>query len=307
MDAYEIKKILVPVDFSPIASNALQTAIAICKRQLATLTLIHVIENSYVLYPPEAGGVAAAILPELVKNANDSLSAVTRELRVQHDLVVNHIVQSGNPADEICRWAFHKEIDLIVMGTHGASGLREFFLGSNAYRVVKNSPCPVMTIPGSNQWLDFRKILFPVRMVPHALDKYDNVRPIIRKNGSSLLIAGIVKKNDPTGFVEMKALVDSVRSKIADDEVICGSEVHYCDQVARQVLEISAKEKPDLIVITATLDTSFRDFFLGPYTQDIVNHAQFPVLSIRPKQSKDDAASLQMLMGAPSSSQEALA
>jgi len=307
MDAYEIKKILVPVDFSPIASNALQTAIAICKRQLATLTLIHVIENSYVLYPPEAGGVAAAILPELVKNANDSLSALARELRVQHDLVVNHIVQSGNPADEICRWAFHKEIDLIVMGTHGASGLREFFLGSNAYRVVKNSPCPVMTIPGSNQWLDFRKILFPVRMVPHALDKYDNVRPIIRKNGSSLLIAGIVKKNDPTGFVEMKALVDSVRSKIADDEVICGSEVHYCDQVARQVLEISAKEKPDLIVITATLDTSFRDFFLGPYTQDIVNHAQFPVLSIRPKQSKDDAASLQMLMGAPSSSQEALA
>jgi len=307
MDAYEIKKILVPVDFSPIASNALQTAIAICKRQLATLTLIHVIENSYVLYPPEAGGVAAAILPELVKNANDSLSALARELRVQHDLVVNHIVQSGNPADEICRWAFHKEIDLIVMGTHGASGLREFFLGSNAYRVVKNSPCPVMTIPGSNQWLDFRKILFPVRMVPHALDKYDNVRPIIRKNGSSLLIAGIVKKNDPTGFVEMKALVDSVRGKIADDEVICGSEVHYCDQVARQVLEISAKEKPDLIVITATLDTSFRDFFLGPYTQDIVNHAQFPVLSIRPKQSKDDAASLQMLMGAPSSSQEALA
>ena len=132
MDAYEIKKILVPVDFSPIASNALQTAIAICKRQLATLTLIHVIENSYVLYPPEAGGVAAAILPELVKNANDSLSALARELRVQHDLVVNHIVQSGNPADEICRWAFHKEIDLIVMGTHGASGLREFFLGSNA-------------------------------------------------------------------------------------------------------------------------------------------------------------------------------
>jgi nucleotide-binding universal stress UspA family protein len=307
MDAYEIKKIVVPVDFSPIASNALQTAIAICKRQLATLTLIHVIENSYVLYPPEAGGVAAAILPELVKNANDSLSAMARELRVQHDVVVNHIVQSGNPADEICRWAFHKEIDLIVMGTHGASGLREFFLGSNAYRVVKNSPCPVMTIPGSNQWLDFRKILFPVRMVPHALDKYDNVRPIIRKNGSSLLIAGIVKKNDPTGFVEMKALVDSVRGKIADDEVICGSEVHYCDQVARQVLEISAKEKPDLIVITATLDTSFRDFFLGPYTQDIVNHAQFPVLSIRPKQSKDDAASLQMLMGAPSSSQEALA
>ena len=287
MNTYEIKRVLVPIDFSPVASNALQTAIAICKRQLASLTLIHVIENTYVLFPPEASAAAGVILPEMVKNANENLNNIAKDLRVKHDLVINHIVQSGNPADEICRWALHKEISLIVMGTHGTSGLREFFLGSNAYRVVKNSPCPAMTIPGNNRWLDFKKILFPIRMVSNALDKYDVIRPIIRKNASSLHIAGMVKRGDQTGFHEMKALVDVIRKKITDDDVICGSEVHYCDGIARQVLAISDLEKPDLIVITATLDTSLKDFFLGPYTQDIINHSHFPVLSIRPEISKD--------------------
>jgi nucleotide-binding universal stress UspA family protein len=286
MEAYEIKKILVPVDFSPVSLNALETAIAICKRQHAILTVIHVVENTYVLFPPEAGNAAGTILPELLKSANESLNDLAKKLRTENDLVVNHIVQSGNPADEICRWAHHKEIDLIVMGTHGVSGLREFFMGSNAYRVVKNSPCPVITIPGDNQWLDFKKILFPIRLVHNALEKYDIVRPIIRKNGSSLLISGIVKRTNPTGLSEMKTIVESVKKKLSEDDVICGSEVHFCDNVAKQVIEISETEKPDLIVITATLDTSLKDFFLGPYTQDIVNHAKYPVLSIRPEISK---------------------
>ncbi|GCC50125.1 universal stress protein [Chryseotalea sanaruensis] len=287
MEAYEIRKILVPVDFSPIASNALETAIAMCKRQLSTLTLIYVIENSYLLFPPEAGGAGAEVFPKLQKDANDNLANLCKELRVKHDIVINHIVQAGNPADEICRWALHKKYDLVVMGTHGASGLREFFLGSNAYRVVKNAPCPVMTIPGTQQWLDFKKILFPIRMVPHALDKYEYVRPIIRKNSSTLLVAGIVKKNDTGDFIEMKKLVDTVRNRITEDDVECNSEVHNCENVAREVLDIANAVKTDLIVITATLDNSLKDFFLGPYTQDIVNHAKVPVLSIRPQQGID--------------------
>lgn len=296
METYKIKKVLVPIDFSTVSLNALETAIAICKRQLATLTLIHVVENTYVLFPPEAGGATGAILPDLVKNANENLNELAKKLRTRHDLVINHIIQSGNPADEICRWALHKESNLIVMGTHGASGLREFFLGSNAYRVVKNSPCPVLTIPGSNTWIDFKKILFPIRMVPNALDKYDVVRPIIQKNGSSMTIAGIVKKNDATGFIEMKELLNTVHSKITEDNVIYQSEIHYCEDVSKQVLAISETEKPDLIVITATLDSSLKDFFLGPYTQDIVNHAHYPVLSIRPVISGDPLESLSAII-----------
>ncbi|MBI3481567.1 MAG: universal stress protein, partial [Bacteroidetes bacterium] len=254
--------------------------------------LLHVLENAYVLYPPEAGGAANMVLADLTKSASDNLNGLAMKLAAKHKIEVNYLVQSGNPADEICRGAHHSKANLIVLGTHGSSGLREFFIGSNAYRVVKNAPCPVMSVPGTNQWTDFKKMLFPVRMIPHALDKYDIIRPIIRKNGSSLFIAGIVNRNDAIGVIEMCPLINTIQTKIAEDDVICGSEVYFCEVVAKQVLAVSNLEKPDLIVITATLDTTIKEFFLGPYTQDIVNHAKFPVLSIRPEVSKTSTAYL---------------
>jgi len=282
--SYEIRKIVVPVDFSPVSLNALESAIAICRRQLATLTLIHVIENDYIYLPPEAGGSAQAVLGDMVKTANENLSRLAREIRVKHDLVVNHQVRSGNPADEICRWALHKQIDLIVMGTHGTSGLREFFLGSNAYRVVKNAPCPVLTIPGVRSWNDFRKILFPIRAYPRAFEKYEFIQPIVRENKSNVLLAGVVNNQGADELSDIKKLVDEIRKKFEKDGIVCESEVYSCDNVAQEVLKISTDVGPDMIVISATLDTSIKDFFLGPFAQDIVNHAQFPVLSIRPGQ-----------------------
>ncbi|MBL7846712.1 MAG: universal stress protein [Cyclobacteriaceae bacterium] len=285
MESYEIKRILVPVDFSPASVNALQTAVAMAKRQLATITLLHVIENTHVLVPPETRPEASGMLAQLMVKANEQLGLLAKVLRFQHDLVVNHVVQVGNAADETCRWALHKGISLIVMGTHGSSGLRQTYLGSSAYRVVKNAPCPVMTIPGTNEWLDFKKVLFPIRLVPQALDKYDVLRPILRKNGSSLMLAGIVKRNDTSGFEDMKKLVNRVARQMAEDQVLCVSDVYRGDNVAQKVVEITNQVRPDLIVITATLDPMLGDFFLGPYTQDIINHAHFPVLSVRPDHS----------------------
>jgi len=282
---YYINKILVPLDFSPESLNALQTAIAISKRQLAAITLIHVIENNYALFPPEAGAVNNVLLPKMLKDSKDSLNKLSKLIRLEHDLVVNNITRSGNPADEICYWAAGKKYDLIVMGTHGASGLKEFLIGSNAYRVVKNSSCPVLTIPGINEWLDFKKILFPIRLVPNALDKYHMIRPIIRKNGSSLKITGMVKKGSHVDFIEINTLINTIKSKMEEDGVACKSEIYNCDDISKKVLAVSDEEQSDMIVITATLDNSIRDFFMGPYTQDIVNHSKVPVLSIRPQLS----------------------
>lgn len=287
---YSIRNVLAAVDFSPLGFNALQTAIAISKQHQASLTVIHVIENSYVLSSPETGDVTGNVLQQVIHNADKNLGELAEYLRNEHGISVDHAVQSGNPADEICRWSLHHHADLIVAGTHGDSGIREFFMGSNAYRIVKNSPCPVMTIPGYQQWLDFKKVLFPIRMVPHALDKYDMVRPIIQKTGASMMIAGIVKDGDKAAVGKMNSIVDNVRVRINEDHVACTSNVYPCEHVSTQVLKIAEQDKPDLIVITATLDTSVKDFFLGPYTQDIVNHAHVPVLSIRPQEAGEGTA-----------------
>lgn len=282
--SYTINTILVPVDFSPLSQHALDTAIAISKRQFGSITLLHVVENTFAWSSPDVvGQPVATMLPEIIRNATENLNELARSIRVQHDIVVNQLVQTGNPADEICKTAASRDSSIVVMGAHGVSGWREFFLGSTAYRVVKHAPCPVMTIPGTSQWLAFNTILFPVRLVPNALDKYEIVRPVIRKNKSTLLVTGFVDPSEGKHSLdEMKQLVNSLNSKIKEDGVTCRSRVHISDTIAHDVLKVAQDESADLIVITATLDTSIREFFIGPYTQHIVNHARVPVLSIRP-------------------------
>jgi len=265
---HEIKKILVPINFSPLSDNALSTAIAICKRQLATLTLIHVVEEPYPFQDQK------------LKEAMDMLSIQAREFRLREDLVINHIVRTGDPSEEICLHAKEEAFDLIVMGKH--STLTRPRESATVWKVVWNSPCPVMTIPGNQQWFAFKKILFPIRLIPHALDKYDYTRTIILKNKSMLLMTGLVNTSGYHSLIKMKNLLEIMQYKMDADAVDYRTLIQQADNISNELLMISNTEQPDLIVITATMDTPIREFFYGSFTRTVIDQAMFPVLSIRP-------------------------
>jgi nucleotide-binding universal stress UspA family protein len=278
-----IRKILLPTDFSEVAENAIHTAVAICTRQGAALVLAHVVVDQFPLLSTEAGALPLDATTDYEEAAAEALSELARPLKERFEIPVSTLVLRGDPATELCQWSGANDVDLIVMGSHGASGLREFFMGSNAYRVVKHASCPVMTLPGTNRWIEFRRILFPIRLVPEALSKYDVIRPIIRGNNSSLIIAGVVKRGDEGGASIMEQLLGAAAKKMKEDDVNFQSEVHLAEDVAKHVIHLSETENPDLLVITATFESDhpIRDFFIGPYTQQIVNHCKCPVLSIR--------------------------
>lgn len=265
-----IKKILVPIDFSPLSDNALSTAIAICKRQLATLTLLHVVEDS------------DAVPDQKLREAMDMLNIQAREFRLREDLVINHVVCTGDPSEEICLHAKNEAFDLIVMGKHSALAREREIFGSTVWKVVWNAPCPVMTIPGNQQWFAFKKILFPVRLIPHALDKYDYTRAIILKNKSTLLMTGLVNTSGFHPVVKMKNLLEIMHYKMDADDVDYRTLIQQADNISNELLRLSNTEQPDLIVITATMETPIKEFFHGPFTRQIIDQARFPVLSIRP-------------------------
>lgn len=288
MNNYYIKNILVPTDFSDIANNALKTAIAIAKRQDAKICLFHVVENTnyIMLYPRDFAAFATAGV-EMKKGIEESIEKFANKTADKSGIEINHQVVSGNVSDEICSKAFNENIDLIVMGTHGISGIREFFIGSNAYSVVKNAPCPVLSIPGEKQKIDFKKIVFPVRQLPEALDKYDFVKPIIEKNNSELLVLGLSYPVEENRIIEVPELISSLKSKLLIDGVTFKIEHYLTDCLAERVLQSAKEFDADMIVITANLDTNFKEFFIGPYAQKIINHSKHPVLSIRPNLTKE--------------------
>lgn len=276
-----IKNILFPTDFSQLSGNALVTAIAMCKRHNATLHILHVVDNGYFVVPHEAHNAAIYLIPDLEKSGAQSLKELAANIKSAHAVNVETYIETGNPANSIAKKAVELNCELIVMGTHGASGLREFFIGSNAYAVIKNTPVPVLTVPGKKKVKNFKRILFPIRASKGIVDKYDFILPIIEKNDAELIIAGLSLPEEPYNLDPLNEEVRELGSLLKLNNTKFRSEHFVCKNYAKKVLELAKKEKANLIVINATLDYKWRQFFIGPYAQQVVNHATVPVLTIR--------------------------
>jgi len=142
----EIRHILAPTDFSDFSKQALEYAAAFARTFGARLSLLHVIETpafpveGYV--PPNLG---TTLLADLERGARDELERLLPETEVLPVNVVRE-VKIGTPYRTIIETAEEEKVDLIVMATHGRTGLSHLLIGSVAERVVRTAPCPVLTV-----------------------------------------------------------------------------------------------------------------------------------------------------------------
>ncbi len=143
----DLRRILVPTDFSKHSANALRYAVALAEKFGAELHLLHVVQDLAVFVPDAVSGATPVVPPveQLTAAVREALDRVVRENGLERFTVCRD-VREGAPFQEIIRFAREKEIDLIVMGTHGRGGLAHVLLGSVSERVVRKSPCPVLTV-----------------------------------------------------------------------------------------------------------------------------------------------------------------
>lgn len=153
MDPRNVKRILVPTDFSDPSADALASAMSFASFSGATLDLVHVaVESTYALPPPVDVATVPVDMTKVMARAADNLAAEEGRVRAA-GIKCETATLVGRPEPEIIERARTTHADLIVMGTHGRSGLAHALLGSVAERVVQHSPCPVLIVPhrsGSN-------------------------------------------------------------------------------------------------------------------------------------------------------------
>lgn len=141
-----LKRVLVPTDFSDSARLALRYGISFAGEYGAQLTLLHVIETVAVGYASDLFPVPMAhVFQELSGYARTELQKLVEEAK-KKGLPAREVVAQGRPSSEILRFAKEAEIDLIVLGTHGKGVLDQALFGSTTERVVRNAPCPVLTV-----------------------------------------------------------------------------------------------------------------------------------------------------------------
>ena len=143
----EYRTILVPHDFSAHARSALVEATNLAKRLGASLCLIHVVQPPTYAYGYGAGPDADAFdLNEIHGRAARMLDEVADAIPEAPGRVDRHVLEGGAIAISIQEAAREFGADMIVMGTHGRTGLAHVFLGSVAERTLRNAPCPVLTV-----------------------------------------------------------------------------------------------------------------------------------------------------------------
>ena len=142
---FPIKNILVPVDFSDYSKQALQYAVPLAEKLGAVVTLLHVVEPRIypenLVLPLEAEDVNS----RLMKDGQDMLESLRRE-ELDADVTSVSMVTLGKPFQQIIDTAKSMHADLIIIATHGYTGLKHVLLGSTAERVVRHAPCPVLTV-----------------------------------------------------------------------------------------------------------------------------------------------------------------
>jgi nucleotide-binding universal stress UspA family protein len=141
-----ISKILVPIDFSDYSKSALKYAVDFAKFFNAELSLIYVVEP--VIYPPDfsMGQIAIPSVDfEMDKRATEELENLARK-QIPKELKTRIIVKTGKPFIEIIDTADELDSDLIIIATHGHSGVEHILFGSTAEKVVRKAPCPVLTL-----------------------------------------------------------------------------------------------------------------------------------------------------------------
>lgn len=139
-----LRNILCPIDHSKHSESALKYAIAFALKDKAKLYLMHVLDSRT---HEEAEGVSElmAIDEKGLSELKDKLEKSVPE-EIRGEIKYEALVSLGVPFDEIVRVANEKSIDLIVMGTHGRTGLSHVMLGSIAEKVMRDAPCPVMIV-----------------------------------------------------------------------------------------------------------------------------------------------------------------
>ena len=150
-----IKKVLVPIDFSDYSKSALKYAVNFAKLFNAEIVLIYVVEP--VIYPPDfsMGQIAMPSLnTEWDERAKDELDKLAKS---EISTSVKTILKTGKPFVEIIETAKEENIDLIIIATHGHTGVEHILFGSTAEKVVRKAPCPVLTLREPIKGYDYKE------------------------------------------------------------------------------------------------------------------------------------------------------
>lgn len=288
----DIRKILVPVDFSETSDHATEHAAWLAARTQAELFLVHVVpQNHYYFETPEPF-ILPAEEEEIRKATEEKLRIVSRELFEKYNVVSRNRVLHGKISSELIDFATSENVDLIMMGTHGAKGLEEILIGSNAQHVVSLAPCPVITFQKEKRKPGFPNIILPIDRSRHSREKVGVAINMATLCNSKIHVVGLLDNDDEGEYQKLQLVLDQVVLAIDRAEISYTRHTVKGENMAVEAMRYADSINADLILILTEEESVMGKLDLGPLSRHIVNHSPIPVLSMNPHYGNFEALDL---------------
>ena len=273
-----MKKILIPTDFSKSAENALKVAAQIAKKNNGEIILLHMLEL------PHQGSDAIGTgkdIPEIMFFKNAAIKRLEELMEEDYldGLKVSDIIQFEMTFDGILKISQLNNVDLIVMGSHGASGYKEMFIGSNAEKVVRNSEVPVLIIKKDEGDFSVDNFVFASDFSDEVKKPFQKAVEFANKFDATL---HLVTVNTPNNF-KSTSIAEEIMSNFIKGFEINKVVTHIYNEtnVEKGILNFANSINADLIGMSTHGRKGLSHFFNGSISEDLVNHAKRPVVTFK--------------------------
>lgn len=270
-----MKTLLVPTDFSESAENAINYAIEFAHKDHSKIILLHSDELDYqtLLYTLMVPA-NESIKKEALKLLEASAARISRNGNIENECVVKDSALS----DAILSTAIEKNVDMIIMGTKGAHGIKKFLVGSNTSTIIEKAHCPVLAVPDHAYFKGIRKITYATDYHESDLPAFQKLLVTANLFDAQLEILHIsphTVKNDPA---EKEKMLEFLKKLPAAESVNISHKILEGDDITKQFDAIMATGGTSLLVMNTRQRFFLEKLLSGSLSKEISYHAKIPLL-----------------------------
>ncbi|WP_165748525.1 universal stress protein [Cellulophaga sp. Z1A5H] len=275
-----MKKILLPTDFSENSYKAIEYALKVYKNIKCTFYLLHtynptVYQAEYLIGSPGLIGLGDVMRETAVSRMDELKNKIETEHPNPKHTIKTHTV-FNTLLNEILEMTTNEKIDLVVMGTKGASGAQEILFGSNAVSIIKRTKCPVIVVPDSFDYEAPKEILFPTDFeITYPKKEIEGLLQIVKQHQSQINILHVRTGNELD-------IVQKEHKKQLDQLLVNYATFHDVpdNEIIAAVNDFQLKKKINLLVMIQNKHTFFERLFMEPIIKKIGFHVNVPLMVI---------------------------
>jgi nucleotide-binding universal stress UspA family protein len=273
-----MKRILVPTDFSDHARYALKVAGEIAKITNADLYILNLLDLPSHMSDAVNNGASIPEVMLFLKKTNERLEDLKSEAFLQGINIITS-AKIEKTFEGISTYSKEHDIDFIVMGSHGVSGFREMFIGSNTEKVVRFSEVPVLVVKNEIASFKVKNFVFASDFLEEIKKPFQEMMAFAELFGAKVHLVMI---NTPNNFkpdaVSEKIMYDFVGQFPVDNYSI---NIYNDTNAEKGIMNFANKVNADLIGICTHGRIGLSHFFNGSISEDLVNHTVRPVITFK--------------------------